>query len=72
MKIVKDGLYMYNDGEAFFIVKADGGVGKYGPAFSGEVIYSEWEQYQIGYFDDDWANCKFKRIDNKITCSLED
>jgi len=70
MKIVKDGLYMYNDGEDFFIVKADGVVGKYEPTFSGNVVYSDWEQYQAGYFDPAWANYDFKRIDNKITAEV--
>lgn len=72
MKIVKDGLYMYNDGEAFFIVKADGNIDQYEPSFSGTIAYSQWEEYEVGHYGEDWAIYKFKRLDNKHTTKIEE
>lgn len=63
MKIVKDGLYMYNDGEDLFIVKADG---EYrGAYFHGSVVLP-W------FFSKYWYSEQFKRIDNKITHAISE
>jgi len=65
MKIVKDGLYMYNDGEDFFIVKADG---EYrGAYFHGSVVLPSEGLNRLGFFSKYWYSEQFKRIDNKIT-----
>lgn len=66
MKIVKDGLYMYNDGKVFFIVKSNGNdLGA--ECFDGRVIFDLSGYYTIGEFSEDWQINKFKRLDNKIT-----
>lgn len=69
MKIVKDGLYMYNDGEAFFIVKASGKFDDWESTFYGTVVYSQWEKYSTSH-SDWWSIDKFKRLDNKITATF--
>lgn len=66
MKIVKDGLYMYNDGEELFIVKANGVIDKYLPHFQGTVVFSQGKFFNVGEFSEFDIN-EVKRIDNKIT-----
>lgn len=69
MKIVKDGLYMYNDGKIFFIVKANGvdHIREYADCFSASVVFDLSGYYPVGEFSEDWQINKFKRLDNKIT-----
>lgn len=72
MKIVKDGLYMYNDGKDLFIVQATGKTHEgYGDCFSGELVYDKCGYYAEGSFDTEWDISEFKRLDNKFTANLE-
>jgi len=72
MKIVKDGLYMYNDDGDLFIVKADGETDEIELTFSGTVVYSAWCESFVGAKSSGWRQCVFKRLDNKITHIMED
>lgn len=73
MKIVKDGLYMYNDGEDLFIVKATGAThtNNYSDCFEGVLVFDKNGYYNLNHFDHEWDISEFKRLDNKITTGEE-